>query len=467
MHSNDVTNCSLIELASLVRNKEVSPVAIVRDYLRRIEQQNGGVNALVTISPDVLEQAGRAESLPARGEPIGPLHGVPLTIKDTIATAGIRTTSGSRVLKDFVPTADATAVARLKAAGAIILGKTNTPEMAIPYETENPIFGRTNNPYGQRLTSGGSSGGEAAAIAAGLSPGGVGSDLSGSIRVPAHFCGIVGLKPTSGRIPMDGHFPFAAGALANGACLGPMARTVADVSLLFRVLALIKSDLNASTDSEQLKGFGVCWYDYDGVTPVSRETRIAVAAAVEALEQAGLRCFENQPPAVAAGSRLWVELFAESSANDLREFYSGCEELAGPLARKILDTAGQRTQRSPEEFAKTLQERDRLRAELLAMMESTPLIVAPVGATAAFPHNTTKVSVDGEAVSVFRAFSYAQTFNVFDLPAVVVRAGSTEAGLPIGVQIVGRPFEELTVLKAGAIIEAALGASTPVNVRER
>jgi Asp-tRNA(Asn)/Glu-tRNA(Gln) amidotransferase A subunit family amidase len=463
MASNELTFCSLVELASLVRSKEVSPVDLVSAHLRRIENQNGAVNAIVTIAPDVLEQARRAEALTMRGEPIGPLHGVPLTIKDTVATAGIRTTSGSRARQDFIPTADATAVARLKAAGAIILAKTNTPEMAIPYETDNPIFGRTNNPYDERLTSGGSSGGEAAAIAAWLSPGGVGSDLSGSIRVPAHFCGIVGLKPTSGRIPMDGHVPIARGTLANGACLGPMARTVADVSLLFRVLAGIEgeSSTNSLTDSDQLKGFGVCWYDYDGVTPVSPDIRIAVGAAVEALDKAGLRCFEKQPPAVSEGSRLWVELFAESSANDLREFYSGCEALAGPLARKILDTAGQRTQRGPEESAKAHQERSRLRGELLAMMESTPLIVAPVGATAAFPHNTSKVSVDGESVSVFRAFSYAQTFNVFDLPAVVVRAGSTAAGLPLGVQIVGRPLEEQTVLNAAAIIEASLGTSTP------
>ena len=462
MHSNDLTNCSLVELASLVRNREVSPVEVARDYLQRIEEVNGALNAIVTIAPDLLDQAGRAEALLARGEPIGPLHGVPLTIKDTIATAGIRTTSGSRAREDFVPAADATAVARLKAAGAIILGKTNTPEMAIPYETVNPIFGRTNNPYDEHLTPGGSSGGEAAAIAAGLSPGGLGSDLSGSIRVPAHFCGVVGLKPTSGRIPMDGHVPIAGGTLANGACLGPMARTVADVSLLFRVLADIEADAWADfySDPDQLKGFRVGWYDYDGVTPVSRDTRLAVIAAVEALAKAGLDCFERQPPAVAEGSRLWVELFAESSANDLREFYSGCEKLAGPLARKILDTAGQRTQRSPQEFAKTLQERNRLRGELLAMMESTPLLLAPVGATAAFPHNSSKVSVDGAAVSVFRAFSYAQTFNVFDLPAAVVRAGSTEAGLPLGVQIVGRPFEELTVLKAAAIIETAVGAGS-------
>lgn len=463
MSSNDLTSCSLVELAALISRKEVSPVDVMQDHLRRIEQQNGGINAIVTLADDSLAQARASEAKLVSGNVLGPLHGVPITIKDTIATAGIRSTSGSRVRKDFIPTADAAAVARLKAAGAIILGKTNTPEMAIPYETDNPIFGRTNNPYDEQLTAGGSSGGEAAAIAACISPGGVGSDLSGSIRVPAHFCGIVGLKPTSGRIPMEGHVPVAAGALANGACLGPMARTVADVALLFQVLAGMEAEAasESAIDSNQLRGLGVCWYDYDGVTPVSADTRNAVGAAVKALEQDGLFSVEKRSPAIAAGSRLWVELFAAASANDLREFYSGREDLAGPLARKILDTVGEKPEHPPEEFAKTLQERDRLRGELLAMMETTPLIVAPVGATTAFPHNTSKLSVDGESVSVFRAFAYAQTFNVFDLPAVVVRAGSTAAGIPVGVQIVGRPLEEQRVLKAAAIVEAALGAWTP------
>ena len=321
-------------------------------HLAQIDRLNGQLNAIVTLAPDLLEQAQEAESMLVSGQTLGPLHGVPITIKDTIPTAGIRTTSGSLARKDYVPTRDATAVARLKAAGAIILGKTNTPEMAIPYETSNEIFGRTNNPYDQRLTPGGSSGGEAAAIAACLSPGGVGSDLSGSIRVPAHFCGIVGLKPTSGLIPMDGHVPAAKGVLASGACIGPMARTVADVSLLFAVLAGIDSRPSLLTD--QVRGLKVSWYESDGVSPVSPETRSAVRAAVEALERAGLDCQEKRPAAVESGSRLWVELFAEAAANDLREFYSGCEHLAGALAGKILNTDARRNQRGQMSLSKLL-----------------------------------------------------------------------------------------------------------------
>ena len=188
MQLDQLTNRSVVELAFLIKTKQLSPVEVVLDYLQRIDRLNATVNAIVTLAPDALDQAKTAEAAVLRGDVIGPLHGVPLTVKDTIATAGIRTTSGSRTRENYLPARDAEAVARLKAAGAIILGKTNTSEMAIPYETDNPVFGRTNNPYDLRLTPGGSSGGEAAAIAACLSPAGLGSDLSGSIRVPAHFC---------------------------------------------------------------------------------------------------------------------------------------------------------------------------------------------------------------------------------------------------------------------------------------
>lgn len=463
MALQDLATHSIIDLAAAISGKEASPVEVLHAHLEQIDRLNGQLNAIVTLAPEVEEQAKKAESMLRSGQTLGPLHGVPLTIKDTIATAGIRTTSGSLARKDYVPNVDATAVARLKAAGAIILGKSNTPEMALPYETDNEVFGRTNNPYDPHLTPGGSSGGEAAAIAACLSPGGVGSDLSGSIRVPAHFCGIVGLKPTSGRIPMDGHVPVAEGVLAGGACIGPMARTVADVSLLFEVLADIQRA--PSLPGDQVKNLKACWYDFDGVSPVSKETSRILRAAVEALEFAGLHCLEKRPAAIGSGSRLWVGLFAEAAANNLREFYSGFEEKAGPMARRILNS-GARNQGSKDALQQVIKERDRLRVELLSSLETTPLIIAPVGATAAFPHGTSKLSVGGESVSVFRAFSYARMCNAFDLPSVVVRAGQTAAGLPLGVQIIGKPFAEHLILSVAAIIEAALGGWRPPSNTE-
>jgi len=450
---------SIVELVSLIKTKQVSPVEVVDDHLDQIEQFNSALNAIVTLSPDLLDQARASEAMLARENLLGPLHGIPLTIKDTIATAGIRTTSGSRRRENYLPAADATVVARLKAAGAIVLGKTNTSEMAIPYETDNPIFGRTNNPYNQSLTSGGSSGGEASAIAACLSPAGIGSDLSGSIRVPAHFCGIVGLKPTSGRIPMQGHVPAVHNALASGACIGPMARRVEDVSLLFSVLAGAQEFATAA--ERELKGLRVGWYDYDGVTPVSAETTLTVKAAVNALAGGGYEVFNERPPGVEHGFRLWVDLFSQASAADLQEFYSGAEDLAGPLARKILEATKEGRSQSPEELQLALRKRDHFRGQLLTWMDTTPLIVAPVGATPAFPHGTQRLNVAGESISVFRAFSYSQAFNVFDLPSVVLPAGRTAEGLPIGVQIVGLPNAEASILAAAAIVERVLGGWEP------
>jgi amidase len=425
----------------------------------------------VTLAEDALDRARAAEAALTSGVEIGPLRGVPLTIKDTIDTEGMRTTSGSRVRANYVPDRDATAVARLKAAGAIIIGKTNTPEMAIPYETDNQVFGRTNNPYDLNRTSGGSSGGEAAAIAAGLSPAGLGSDLSGSIRVPAHFCGIVGLKPTTGRVSMDGHLPAATGALSLGAAIGPMARRTEDLALLFRVIAeptqyevgLAGAERFTLPTISELGRTRVVWYTNDGVALVDEEISRAVEVAANSLSQAGLEVVEATPPGVSEGSRLWVELFGHAATQQMREFYRGKEDEAGPQVTALLRESGKgeisREERieAAETLAKAVQERERLREELLRWMKTTPILVAPVGATCAFEHGARRVKAAGELMSVFRAFSYSQTFNVLGFPTVAVPAGRSREGLPIGVQVVGRPFEERTVIAVAGVVEQALG----------
>lgn len=438
-------------------------------HLQRIEHFNPYLNAIVTLEPDVIELARAAEAELMHGREVGPLHGVPLTIKDTIETLGLRTTSGSRLRTQHVPDCDATAVARLKAAGAIILGKTNTPEMAIPYETDNPIFGRTNNPHDLERTAGGSSGGEAAAIAACLSPAGLGSDLSGSIRVPAHFCGIVGLKPTAGRVPMDGHIPAATGPLSLGACIGPMARRVEDLALLFRVISdatqfeVSRSDLSEKRSKAWLAGSGVAFFIDHDAAPVTEDTAEAIKAAAKALSQAGLEVIEKKPPGLSDGSQLWIDLFSGPAREQLREFYRGRESEAGPLVSSALQTEvregknmGARIERA-EALARVLVKRERLREDILRWMKTTPLIVMPVGAVPAFAHGTARVDVRDESISIFRAFSYAHAANVFGLPSAVVPAGRSKEGLPIGVQIVGRPFDERTVLAVAAAIEEALG----------
>jgi Asp-tRNA(Asn)/Glu-tRNA(Gln) amidotransferase A subunit family amidase len=452
----------------LIRSRVVSPVEVVEAHLRRVDDINPLLNAIVTLAPDVLDQARIAEAHLTSGKEVGPLHGVPITVKDTIDTQGLRTTSGSVLRANHVPDRDATVVARLRAAGAIILGKTNTPEMAIPYESDNPVFGRTNNPHRFELTPGGSSGGEAAAIAAGLSPAGLGSDLSGSIRVPAHFCGIVGLKPTTGLVPMDGHTPSADGLLSIAACIGPMARTVADLELILKIIAdaahLETSDVSTSFQQGSLaqRGLRVAWYADDGVAPVTEETRRAIIAAANALSDAGLKVSEENPPGISEGARLWMELFSRAANEQLRALYRDREDAAGPLVSRLLDSFESATDlqdriSEAESAAAAVLERERLREALLRWMKATPLILAPVGSTPAFEHGARRVTVKGESISVFRAFSYSQTFNVFGLPSVVVPAGCSVDGLPIGVQIVGRPFDESTVLAAAAIVEESLG----------
>jgi len=462
--ANDLTNKSATELVALIRARAVSPVEVVEAHLRRIEEVNPELNAIVTIAGDALDRARQAESEKAAG----PLHGLPITIKDTIDTAGLRTTAGSRARINHLPSDDAPSVARLKAAGAILLGKTNAPEMAIPYETDNRVFGRTNNPHAHHLTCGGSSGGEGAAIAACLSPAGIGSDLSGSIRVPAHFCGIAGLKPTTGRVPMDGHTPAATGPLSLGACIGPMARRVEDLALLFQVLAdptqFEIGSKDPIPDLGELRGLRVAWYVDDGVAPVSSEIRDAVHSAARALADGGFEVSEGEPPGISRGPHLWVELFAAAAQNEIVAQYHGRESDAGPEVAELLRRSAATQNDFPgrikaaERLARAVLEREQLREDLLAWMKATPLILAPVGATAAFEHGAERVDVGEESISIFRAFSYCQTFNVFGLPSLAVPVALSQGGLPIGVQVIGGPFEERTVMAAGLVLEKAFVA---------
>ena len=445
-------NPNLTKLVELIKAREVTPVEVAQTCLERIAELNPALNAVVTIAPDVLERARAAEAALMRGEAAGLLHGVPLTIKDTIETAGLRTTSGSTVRQDYVPSADAPAVARLKAAGAIILGKTNAAEMAMDYTADNPVFGRTNHPLDTKLTPGGSSGGEAVAIATGMSPGGLGSDLAGSVRIPAHFCGIAGLKPTTGRVPGEGQFPPSTGPYGLGAVIGPIARSVADLRLLFRVL------VNEAAPPVDLKSLRIAWYANDGVVRVTDETAGAVRAAAMALIESGLIAEERLPPHVARGNQLWISLFSRASVVQLRQTYAGREHEGGSFVKWRLATADQTPPPTLDEYIAGWMERDRLREELLRWMETTPIILCPVGATPAYEHDTLKVTVGGETFGTFRAFSYAQTFNVFDLPVVTVPAGRSAEGLPIGVQIVGRPNAEEMVLAVAEIVEQALSS---------
>ena len=232
--SDELYYADAIELAERIRLREVSPVEVAQAHLDRIDAVNPALNALIAFPDGVMDRAREAEAAVLRGDNWGPLHGVPFTVKDCVDTAGVRTTRGSRLFEDHVPSADATVVQRLKDAGGIFIAKSNMPEFALWWETDNLVYGRTENPWMAGRTPGGSSGGEASAIAAGMSPLGIGSDVGGSIREPANYCGIVGLKATHGRIPLTGHWPEA---LLRFMHVGPLARSVRDAALGFNLMA--------------------------------------------------------------------------------------------------------------------------------------------------------------------------------------------------------------------------------------
>jgi Asp-tRNA(Asn)/Glu-tRNA(Gln) amidotransferase A subunit family amidase len=455
---------SAVRLVALMRAREVSPVAVIEAHLRRAERVNPRLNAIVTFAPDALERAREAERSIVSGDALPPLHGLPVTIKDTLDTANLLTTNGSRARAERIPAHDAAAVARLRAAGAIIIGKTNTSEFALDYTAENPVFGRTLNPHDESRAPGGSSGGCAAAVASCLTPASVGSDLAGSIRIPAHFCGVAGLRATAGLIPGAGHAPPVSGLHSLGASVGPLARHVSDLRLLFNVLAgrrdasVSSATLSHEEAARELRGLRVAWYTHDGTVKVTDEIAAAVESAVGVLTSVGMEAVDEAPPGVERATDLWLSLFEYATQRSIRSTYDGREQDAGRAARVILDRADRWGAPSLEKLLGAWDERDRVRGVLLEWMEHAPLFVAPVGAVPAFKHDEYgRVEIRGESVPTFRAMGYAHAANIFDLPSVCVPAGRTHEGLPVGVQIVGRPHTESLVLAAAGVVEEALG----------
>lgn len=468
--NEELTETSAASLLKMIRERVVSPVEVVGAHLSRIERVNPHLNAVVALAADCLERARDVEERIMRGEDAGALAGLPLTVKDTIDARGMPATAGALPFRTRVAERDARAVARLRAAGAIVLGKTNCAELALDYTSENPVYGRTLNPHDGARTPGGSSGGCAAAVASHLAPASLGSDLVGSVRIPAHFCGVVGLKPTAGRVPASGHSPPLIGPYALAASLGPITRTVEDAHLLFDALAgagshrASRKGTRSFDVSRVLLGASAAWYVDAGDAPVADETRSALACAVARLEDAGVGAREERPPGFERGTELWLSLFTHATERYLLKLFNGREEDAGRAARPILERAMKREAptQTLDGYMRVWDERDRLRAELLRWMDETALVISPVGAAPAFRHEEPRrMIVDGEPVNTFRAFSFAHAPNLFDLPSVSVPAGRTRGGLPIGVQITGRPHDEETVLAAARVVEEACGGYQP------
>jgi Asp-tRNA(Asn)/Glu-tRNA(Gln) amidotransferase A subunit family amidase len=461
----DLTFLPAVFMAEQVRKKKISPAELVEAHLAQIEKLNPRLNAFAQVDAERARRAALdAESEVMHGETLGPLRGVPVSIKSALAVAGLRCESGTRLRAGFVPAQDAPLVARLRAAGAIVLGVTNTPELLMAWETDNLLYGRTNSPWDLERTPGGSSGGEAAAIAAGMPAGGVGSDGGGSIRVPAHFCGICGLKPTPGRIPAAGHFPVSAGPFALIGVVGPMARSVADLKVLFEVMqGPDVGDTCAAPvpvrwpSEEETRKLRVGYFEDDGRTLVTAETRAAVRNAAEALRGAGFQVERFQPEGLEEARQLWWKHFVVAGGMLLRPMFKGRESDLSPILKQFLEWSAADPVLTAQTLLDAWIQRDTLRARFLAQMRQYPILLCPAAAIPAFRHGERSWQVEGKTVNYLDAWSYTEFFNLLGNPAAVVPVGSSSGGLPIGVQIVGRPWEEEQVLAVAAALEQQCG----------
>lgn len=459
---SELVQWTATQMAAAVAAGQVSALDLVTAHLARIAQVEPRVHAFVDLRAEAaraeaVEQDGRA----AAGTPRGLLGGVPVTVKSALEVTGLRCETGSASRRGARATTDAVVVQRLRAAGAIVLGTTNVAEMLMGYESDNPLHGRTNNPWDVSRTPGGSSGGEAAAIASGCSAGGIGSDGGGSIRVPAHFTGICGLKPTPGRVPATGHQPACLGPFSLIGVVGPMARTVADVTLLFNVVAGWDTvDPMATPLAASCAGVGprptVAWFDAHPVAPPTAETRAAVGAAVRALDAQGYVTRAERPAALDRALPLWDVFFGDVGELLLAESLAGRERQL-PIVAALHEERGPRAALSAAALLHAWIERDLVRAALLDDMRHHDVLVCPVTAVPAFAHGERTWRVAGQAVGYLDAMAYTQWFNILGNPAAVVRAGWSHDGLPIGVQVVGRPFEEHLVLQVAAAIERGCG----------
>jgi aspartyl-tRNA(Asn)/glutamyl-tRNA(Gln) amidotransferase subunit A len=461
--SEEIWYIGAAELADRIRLKQLSPVEIIEAFHRRIDAVNPGLNAIVTLADGTVERAREAETAISRGESWGPLHGVPFTIKDCIDTAGIRTTRGSLLFEDHVPTVDASVVQRLVGAGGILIGKTNMPEFALWWETGNLVFGRTENPWKEGRTPGGSSGGEAAAIAAGLSPLGVGSDVGGSIRQPAHYCGIVGLKPTHGRVPLTGHWPDT---LLRFMHVGPMARTVRDVALGLSVLsgpdgcdpyAIDVPPARSPAPDTPLPPLRIAWCADGPFSPLSSDVRATVARAASALEELGCRVepvsldrwTDFDPQAIS------MALYSAEGSHYLGPIISDREDLLAPSMQRRIKAP----QPTFQDYLEALSNLELLRQETARLLSLYDLLLCPTGVVPAHPHESAKLSIEGQSVPGRNALRATIPADLTGSPAISVPFGWSTEGLPIGVQLIARHFDEYTLLLAASALEGLTDCS--------
>jgi Asp-tRNA(Asn)/Glu-tRNA(Gln) amidotransferase A subunit family amidase len=458
----ELTSLSAAALALTIRTGKVSPLEVVEAHIARIEKLNPTLNAFVHVDAEGALRQARAAALSSQD--IGPLHGVPISIKSSMDVAGMRCEAGSKLRSGRIARVDAPLVQRLRKAGAIVLGVTNTPELLMAWETDNVLYGRTKNPWDLSRTPGGSSGGEAAAIAAGLSAGGVGSDAGGSIRVPAHFTGICGLKPTPGRVPATGHYPTSVGPFALTGVVGPMARTVEDLTVLFSVMqGPDDGDPLAAPvplrwpGRDALKHTRIGYFEEDGRTPVTAETHAATRLAAEGLRGAGFHVQPVVPEGLERARQLWWKFFGVTGGMLLGPLTRGHEKELSPIFSEFSSWVAAEPAHTSESLLDMWIQRDVVRRKVLDQMNNFPVWLCPVASIPAFKHGERSWEVGGKSVKYLDAWSYCEWFNLLGFPAAVVPVGKSPEGLPIGVQIVGRPWQEETVLAIAGEVERACG----------
>ncbi|MDZ8187342.1 MAG: amidase [Nostoc sp. ChiSLP02] len=450
---NDLVFLAAHQLTKAIRDRQVSSQEVIEAYLSHIAQHNPRLNAIVTLDAEnAIAQSKAADKALAQGENWGVLHGVPVTIKDTLETKGLRTTSSYPPLANYVPQQDATVVARLRAAGAIILGKTNTPQLADNFQTNSPLFGRTNNPWNLECTPGGSTGGGASAIAAGLSPLELGSDIGGSIRVPAHFCGIFGFKPTEHRVPTSGHIPELPGTpktIHHLQTIGPLARSVEDLRLCLSLIQdsdpaqpeLIGISTQANPAST-LQSYRYSWTEGFGDIPATTETKAALKKLASSLADLGCSIEQhNEPP--------------NFDSKAIRDIYLTIYNFELGLSEPELTQTQQQQQ-----YANALIERDILIANIEGFLSNSDAWLCPVVPVPAFTHRQTEepIEVDGQKFPYWTTIgAYMTIFNLTGNPAVVLPFTQSQEGLPIGIQIVGRRRSDMKLLEIAEKLTQATG----------
>ncbi len=455
---------SIAETLEKFRRKEIPPVEVITAHLQRAQALQPKLNAFVHLDAEsALARARQAEAAIQHGEPLRALTGIPLTVKSCIDVAGWPCPAGSLLRKDYVPGSDATLVARLESAGAILLGNTNTPEFLMAYETDNRLSGKTSNPWDPSRSAGGSSGGEAAAIAGGCSMGGVGSDGGGSVRAPAHFCGICGLKPTPGRIPTTGHFPPGAGAFSWIGVVGPMARTVADLRVLFEVMAGPDTGdaLSApvplrSIGAEELRGLRIGILASSALGAPTPETQTAVHRAGQLLTEQGFHVEPLKLEGLDRALELWWFFFGPVIGDLIRHSTKGQEELLSPMLQEYLAITAAEPAVTLESFMAACTERDLVRADLLRQLRDVPILLSPVSTAPAFKHGAGNYRA-GDPHNYRDTMRYCQWLNLAGFPGLSLPLGKSLEGLPINVQLIARPHEEEFLLAVAETLERARG----------